>query len=51
MIWLNPEPRFAWGTGDSEMPRYEPYCTFMRTCGTVRQLERVVVDLMEMDRN
>lgn len=51
VIWLNPEPRFAWGTGDSEMPRYEPYCTFMRTCGTVRQLERVVVDLMEMDRN
>lgn len=50
VIWLNPEPRFAWGTGDSEMPRYEPYCTFMRTCGTVRQLERVVIDLMEMDR-
>ena len=22
VIWLNPEPRFAWGTGDSEMPRY-----------------------------
>lgn len=50
VIWLNPEPRFAWGTGDSEMPRYEPYCTFTRPCGTVRQLERVVVDLMEMDR-
>jgi uncharacterized protein with von Willebrand factor type A (vWA) domain len=50
VIWLNPEPRFAWGTGDSEMPRYEPYCTFTRPCGTVRQLERVVVDLLEMDR-
>jgi uncharacterized protein len=51
VIWLNPEPRFAWGTGDSEMPRYEPYCTFTRPCGTVRQLERVVSDLLEMDRH
>jgi uncharacterized protein with von Willebrand factor type A (vWA) domain len=51
VIWLNPEPRFAWGTGDSEMPRYAPYCTFARPCGTVRQLERVVVDLLEMDRH
>jgi uncharacterized protein with von Willebrand factor type A (vWA) domain len=51
VIWLNPEPRFAWGTGDSEMPRYQPYCTFTRPCGTVRQLERVVVDLLEMDRH
>ncbi|ETR78040.1 VWA containing CoxE family protein [Afipia sp. P52-10] len=51
VIWLNPEPRYAWGTGDSEMPRYEPYCTFSRQCGTVRQLERVVSDLLEMDRH
>ena len=51
VIWLNPEPRFAWGTGDSEMPRYQAYCTFTRPCGTVRQLERVVVDLLEMDRH
>jgi uncharacterized protein len=51
VIWLNPEPRFAWGTGDSEMPRYAPYCTFARPCGTVKQLERVVVDLLEMDRH
>ncbi len=51
VIWLNPEPRFAWGTGDSEMPRYQPYCTFTRPCGTVRQLERVVADLLEMDRH
>lgn len=50
VIWLNPEPRFAWGTGDSEMERYEPYCTFSRPCGSIRQLERVVSDLLEMDR-
>ena len=51
IIWLNPESRFAWGTGDSEMPRYEPFCKLARPCGTVQQLERVVSDLMAMDRH
>jgi hypothetical protein len=51
VIWLNPESRFSWGVGDSEMPRYEPYCTLARPCGTVMQLERVVSDIMAMDRH
>ena len=51
VIWLNPEARFSWGVGDSEMPRYEPYCTLARPCGTVMQLERVVSDIMAMDRH
>lgn len=51
VIWLNPEARFSWGVGDSEMPRYEPYCTLARPCGTVMQLERVVADIMAMDRH
>src|SRR5205085_481335 len=51
VIWLNPEPRFSWGIGDSEMPRYEPYCTLARPCATVQQLERVVTDIMAMDRH
>ena len=50
IIWLNPESRFAWGTGDSEMPRYEPFGRVARPCGTVQQLERVVSDLLAMDR-
>lgn len=50
VVWLNPEPRYAWGTGDSEMPRYEAFCSFMRPCGTVQQLERVVSDMLAMDR-
>jgi uncharacterized protein with von Willebrand factor type A (vWA) domain len=50
VIWLNPERRFSWGTGDSEMPRYEPYCNIARPCGTVQQLERVVSDILAMDR-
>ena len=51
VIWLNPEARYSWGVGDSEMPRYEPYCTLARPCGTVMQLERVVSDIMAMDRH
>jgi uncharacterized protein with von Willebrand factor type A (vWA) domain len=51
VIWLNPEARYSWGVGDSEMPRYEPYCTLARPCGTVMQLERVVGDIMAMDRH
>jgi uncharacterized protein with von Willebrand factor type A (vWA) domain len=50
VIWLNPESRFSWGVGDSEMPRYTPYCRIVRQCGTVQQLERVVSDLLAMDR-
>ena len=28
LIWLNPEAPPFWGTGDSEMKRYLPYCSF-----------------------
>jgi len=50
VIWLNPESRYSWGIGDSEMPRYAPYCRIVRPCSTVEQLERVVSDLLAMDR-
>jgi uncharacterized protein len=46
VIWLNPEPESFWGTGDSEMPRYRPYCHVAKTCNTVRQLERIIDDLL-----
>ena len=26
VIWLNPEGRTLWGTGDSDMHRYAPHC-------------------------
>jgi uncharacterized protein with von Willebrand factor type A (vWA) domain len=47
VIWLNPEYRVTWGTGDSEMPRYSPYCHVVAECGTLNQLGRVVSDLMK----
>ncbi|MFH1351386.1 MAG: VWA domain-containing protein [Pseudomonadota bacterium] len=42
VIWLNPEPPSFWGTGDSEMRRYKPYCFFVKECSTIIHLERVV---------
>ena len=42
IVWLNPEPPSLWGSGDSEMKRYLPYCYLGRECSTVNHLERVV---------
>lgn len=42
VIWLNPEIPTFWGTGDSEMNKYSPYCYLARECSTVNHLERVV---------
>jgi uncharacterized protein with von Willebrand factor type A (vWA) domain len=46
LVWLNPEGRFAWGFGDSEMPRYATFCSTVRQCATARQLERAVSDIV-----
>ena len=46
VVWLNPEPQTFWGIGDSEMPRYRPYCHVAKTCKTIKQLERVVDDIL-----
>ena len=46
VIWLNPEHPMAWGTGDSDMPRYRPYCKLATHCATLDQLERVIEDLL-----
>ena len=47
VIWLNPEPRRAWGMGDSEMNRYQTACHISVECGNLRQLERVVDRLLK----
>ena len=47
IVWLNPEPRSAWGTGDSDMYRYAPYCNLVRVCNTLNDLERVITGLLE----
>ncbi len=46
VIWLNPEPESFWGTGDSEMPKYRPFCHVAKTVNTIKGLERVIDDLL-----
>ena len=42
LIWLNPENRITWGVGDSEMPRYVPYCDTAEECRSINQLYKVI---------
>lgn len=46
IVWLNPEGKSLWGTGDSEMLRYEPYCTVVSQLSTVKQLERTIDEIL-----
>jgi len=46
VVWLNPETRSSWGSGDSEMLRYLPFCDVARVCSSVRDLERTLGDLL-----
>lgn len=46
VIWLNPEPRTMWNTGDSEMRHYSPYCHQVEECSTLAHLERIVGRLL-----
>lgn len=50
VIWLNPEGRPSWGTGDSDMLKYLPYCHQATVCNTIGTLQRVVTDLIKDTR-
>ena len=47
IIWLNPEYKSAWGTGDSDMYRYAPFCNLVTVCNTLRHLERAITDILD----
>jgi uncharacterized protein len=47
VIWLNPESRRVWGSGDSEMLRYLSACHFSAECNNLKQLERIVDQLLK----
>jgi hypothetical protein len=42
VVWLNPESPSAWGFGDSVMNRYLPYCDVVEECRNLRQLSKIV---------
>jgi uncharacterized protein with von Willebrand factor type A (vWA) domain len=46
IIWLNPEGRALWGTGDSVIPRYEPFCAQMSHVATLKDLEKAVDEVL-----
>jgi len=50
VIWLNPESRRAWGSGDSEMLRYQSACHFSAECNNLKQLERIVDQILKSSR-
>jgi len=50
LIWLNPEPRTIWNTGDSEMRHFSAYCHQVDECSTLTQLERFVSGLLRYSR-
>ena len=39
VLWLCPESRSTWGTGDSAMARYEPWCTEVLEVRSAQDLE------------
>ena len=45
LVWLNPEPRAYWDTGDSAMSHYATYCTSVHEVRTLRQLEQFIEEL------
>jgi hypothetical protein len=46
LIWLNPETPSLWGSGDSEMKRYLPFCHIARECNTLNHLEKAMHSLL-----
>lgn len=45
VLWLNPEPRSFWNTGDSEMHRLGVHCDRVEPCRSLRHLERIVSEI------
>ncbi|HCU90423.1 MAG TPA: VWA containing CoxE family protein [Gammaproteobacteria bacterium] len=46
VLWLNPEPRAFWDSGDSEMRRLGSACDRVDPCRSIQDLERLVSEIM-----
>jgi uncharacterized protein with von Willebrand factor type A (vWA) domain len=42
VIWLNPESRDRWESGDAEMKKFAACCTYTDVCNSLKDLERIV---------
>ena len=45
VLWLNPEPRTFWNSGDSEMQKLGACCDRVEPCRTLRHLEHVISEI------
>jgi uncharacterized protein with von Willebrand factor type A (vWA) domain len=45
-IWLNPEPPILWGSGDSDMLKYAPFCSNILQVSTLAELTAAVDRLL-----
>lgn len=41
VLWLNPEQRNSWDSGDSIMSEYLPWCSSAEPCGSLKDIERI----------
>jgi hypothetical protein len=48
VIWLCPERPGSWGSGDSCMLEYRPWCTAALHCTSVADFERVIDDVLRV---
>ena len=47
VLWLNPENSNSWDTGDSIMADYRPFCSSLHSCNSLRDLERILGNLLK----
>jgi uncharacterized protein with von Willebrand factor type A (vWA) domain len=47
LIWLNPELPTFWGSGDSDMLLYRPFCDRILPCATLGQLDRALSEVVK----
>lgn len=45
VVWFNPEPQRMWGSGDSDMLSYVPYCDAIHKVSNLRELVHAVDSL------
>jgi uncharacterized protein len=46
VIWLCPEPPGLWGSGDSILPQYRPFCASVTHCATISDIEKAIDDIL-----
>lgn len=47
VVWLNPEAKSLWNTGDSEMARYASACHQVHGCHNLRELDAALQEMLK----